>query len=77
MAMTLSKSELKPKLLDYLRRVEYQHDSIVVTSHGKPIAKIIPYDDSSETLREELTGTVLYYDKPLDPIGEDDWELHL
>ncbi len=38
----VSKSKLKPKLLEYLRHVEETQESLIITSHNKPVLKIEP-----------------------------------
>lgn len=74
MAISVSKSALKPKLLDYLRKVERDKQYIVVTDRNRPVARIVPYTDDGRDIFKELKGSVLSYDSPLDPVGEDDWE---
>lgn len=75
MHITVSKSKLKPKLLEYLRRVETTGEELVVTDRGKPVARIVPYrEEAKEDVLASLRGTVVRYDRPTDPVGEDDWE---
>ncbi len=40
--VTLSKSDLKARLLEHLRHVEATGDEIIITSHGREVAKIVP-----------------------------------
>ncbi len=47
---------------------------MIVTDHGKPVLEVRRYDNSSLTPLEELRGSVLRYDDPMEPVGEDDWE---
>lgn len=75
MSLTLSKSELKPKLLGYLRQLETHKEPIVVTDHGKPVAKIIPYTEDAEDILRELAHSVLHYEDPFEPVGLEDWDL--
>jgi prevent-host-death family protein len=42
----ISKSKLKPKMLEYFRKVEETGEPIVVTSHNKPVLKIEPIHPS-------------------------------
>jgi antitoxin (DNA-binding transcriptional repressor) of toxin-antitoxin stability system len=46
----------------------------VVTKHGKPVAKLVPYLESKpRSAFGALKGTVLRYERPFDPIeGEYD-----
>lgn len=70
---TVSKSELKPKLLEYLREVEASGQPILVTDHGRPVIRIDVYADEEDTLHS-LRGIVQRYDDPTGPVGESDWE---
>ncbi len=69
--MRTSVRELKDHLSDYLRRVQ-QGEEIVVTSHNRPVAKLVPFSDAEaqtgvtqaqfmaelEALHETLNGAV-------------------
>jgi prevent-host-death family protein len=46
--MKISKSDLKPKLFSYLRKVSETGRELVITEHGKPVLKIIPISESEE-----------------------------
>ncbi len=74
MMKTLSKAQLKPHLMEYLREVEELGMELVVTHHGKPTVRIVPYaaDHCHRVL--ELRGSVLRYDAALEPVGEELWE---
>jgi prevent-host-death family protein len=41
--ITISKSKLKPGLLEILREVERSRKELVITDHGRPVLKILPY----------------------------------
>ena len=74
MARLVSKSSFKAKALEYFREVESTGKELVITDHGKPVLKVVPYShDPAEALRA-LRGTVLRYDDPLEPVGLEDWE---
>jgi antitoxin (DNA-binding transcriptional repressor) of toxin-antitoxin stability system len=51
------------------RGVEY-----VVTKHGQPVAKLVPYrEPARKSFFGSMKGTVLDYERPFDPIdGEYD-----
>jgi prevent-host-death family protein len=71
---TLSKSQFKPRALEYFRRVERTGQEIIITDHGRPVAKIVPYKvDPAQALRS-LRGTVIEYRDPTEPVGLEDWE---
>ena len=77
--MRASVRELKDHLSDYLRRVE-NGEEIIVTSHRRPIAKLVPVPESEakrtptraevlaelEQLRKDLAKTI----PPQPPISE-------
>lgn len=76
--MTIAKSEIKPKLLNYLRKVEADKVTITITDRGKPVAQIIPFKEKGaqqEDPLEALRGSVLKYEDPFEPVGLKDWEL--
>ncbi len=53
-------------------RVRQTGVEYVVTKHGKPVAKLVPYTDSDKKpLFGSMKGTVLQYHRPLDPIDAD------
>lgn len=74
MNLTISKSQFKPQALNYLRMVENDKTSIIITHFGKPVAKIVPHSkpEFDETLL--LRDSVISYKDPLDPIGTEDWD---
>ena len=39
----VSKSRLKAKMLEYFRHVEETGEELIVTSHGTPTLKIVPF----------------------------------
>jgi prevent-host-death family protein len=70
----VSKSAFKAKALEYFREVESTGKELVITDHGKPVLKVVPYVyDPAEALRA-LRGSVVRYDDPLEPVGLEDWE---
>ena len=76
MAVSISKSRLKPKLLSYLRKVEQKKVAITVTDRGHPVAQIVPFRKRGKDPLKELRGSVLSYENPLEPVGVEDWELN-
>lgn len=74
MERLVSKSSFKAKALEYFREVESTGKELVITDHGKPVLKIVPYShDPAEALRS-LRGSVIRYVDPLEPVGLEDWE---
>ena len=69
----VQKSKFKPKAFEYFRQVE-QGESIVITDHGRPVARIVPYSAETGSAIGSLRGTLVAYQDPLEPVGETDWE---
>jgi len=72
-------TELRQNLPAYLAKVR-RGQRIKVTSRGKVIAEIVPPTaDKSEAdaARARLRGSVLKYDRPLEPVFEaEEWEMN-
>lgn len=74
MSQVVSKSKFKPRALEYFRQVEQSREEIIITDHGKPVLKVIPFAGDPEGDLEALRGTVLRYDDPTEPVALEDWE---
>ena len=71
---TVSKSQFKPKALEYFREIETTGKPHIITDRGKLVLKIVAYlSDPAESLRL-LRNSVVKYQDPLEPVGSDDWE---
>ena len=74
METVISKSQFKPQALEYFRKVETTRQELIITDHGRPVAKIVPYQGPGPDPLKELRNSVLKYDDPTEPVGVDDWE---
>lgn len=74
MGKMISKSKFKPKSLAYFRKIEESGEEIIITDHDKPVLKIIPYRAEPDDALLLLRNSVKKYDKPLEPVGIEDWE---
>jgi antitoxin (DNA-binding transcriptional repressor) of toxin-antitoxin stability system len=72
--MEISKSQFKSKALELFRRVEADGERIVVTDRGTPTLEVRRYVDRTRAPLEVLRGTVVRYDRPTDPVADDDWD---
>jgi prevent-host-death family protein len=70
----ISKSEFKPRALHYFREVEKTGKELIISDHGKPVLKIVPYVEDPEESLKVLRDTVLKYEDPTEPVGLEDWE---
>ena len=64
----------KATCLELMDRVRETGREYVVTKHGRPVARLVPYREPERTsLFGSMKGTLLKYERPFDPIdGEYD-----
>ena len=74
MPQSVSKSQFKPHSLEYFRKIEQTGEELVITDHGRPVLKVVPYVADPEECFRGLRNTVLQYDAPLEPVGVECWE---
>jgi len=70
----ISKSAFKPKALHYFRTVEQTGQELIITDHGLPVLKIVPFEEDQTSSLDFLRGSVIEYQEPLEPVGLEDWE---
>ena len=68
------KSIFKPKAFEYFRLVEQKRQEILITDHGRPVARISPVDEADEQELSALRGLLVKYIDPYEPVGSEDWE---
>lgn len=73
--ISVSKSKLKAKMLEYFRRVEESGEEIIVTSHNKPVLKIsrLEHTHTIHDVFSDIRGSVALDDSIMAP-ETDDWE---
>jgi prevent-host-death family protein len=74
MEQIVSKSKFKPQALEYFRQVEESGEPLIITDRGKPVLKILPYAKEPLKGLKALRDSVVKYEKPLEPVGLEDWE---
>ena len=74
MPQVVSKSKFKPRSLEYFRKIEQTGEELIITDHGRPVLKVVPFVEDQEECFRGLRNTVLKYDAPLEPVGAEDWE---
>ena len=70
----ISKSQFKARALEFFRQVETSGEPVVITDHGQPKLEIRRYQPPSRKPLDRLRGSVLRYDDPLAPVGDEDWD---
>lgn len=75
MVQSVSKSQFKAKALEFFRQVEAGGEPIVITDNGRPTLEIRRYQQPIPDPLAALRGSVLRYDDPFGPVGEEDWKM--
>ncbi len=71
---SVSKSKFKPRALEYFRQVQASGKELIITEHGKPVLKLVPFSSNPDETLRKLRGSVIRYRKPTEPVGLEDWE---
>jgi antitoxin (DNA-binding transcriptional repressor) of toxin-antitoxin stability system len=71
----VSKSQFKAKALEFFRQVESSGVSVIITDHGKPKLEVRSFRSQQDDPLSRLRGTVLRFDRPTEPVAEDDWQV--
>lgn len=71
---SISKSRFKARALEYFREVERTGRELVITDRGRPVLKLVPYRADPGRALMALRGTVVRYDAPTEPVGDEEWE---
>jgi antitoxin (DNA-binding transcriptional repressor) of toxin-antitoxin stability system len=74
MKKRVSKSAFKARALEFCREIEASGESLILTDRGRPVLEVRPYRDDEIDPLNTLHKSVSHYDRPTDPIGEDEWE---
>lgn len=65
-------AEFKATCLELMDRVRETGAEYVVTKHGTPVAKLVPYKaPGRKGVFGSMKGTLLKYERPFDPIDGD------
>jgi len=71
-AQQIAAAEFKARCLELMDRVRETGTEYVITKHGRPVARLVPVQElTKQPLFGALRGTVLEYERPLDPIDAD------
>ena len=55
--MEISATEFKAKCLQLMDRVKQSRETIVITKHGKPVARLMPPDEPIASLWASMAGS--------------------
>ena len=71
----VSKGALKARMLEYFREVEARGEELIVTSHGQPVLKVMPYrqECTVDQVFADVRGRIRYHGDLLEPTSAE-WE---
>ena len=68
----LAAADFKARCLELMDRVRETGAEYVITKHGEPVAKLVPYKAKQRRpVFGALKGTILKYERPFDPLDDD------
>ena len=71
---TVKASVFKAKCLHLMDVVNESGEEIVITKHGKPVSRLVPYRKQVDTLFGLHKGVVRSSENLLEPVG-DEWDV--
>ena len=73
--MEIAAGQFKAQCLQLMDRVKQTHEEIVITKHGRPVAKLVPVEDEvSSSFIGYMKGSVVVSGDIIAPV-EEDWEV--
>jgi len=69
----ISASELKANCSRMIARVERGRETLTITRHGRPVARLVPIDEEGQSLFGCLRGSVTIHGDIVDPLDVS-WE---
>jgi prevent-host-death family protein len=73
---TIPAGQFKTHCLALLDEVSQNHETLIVTKYGKPVARILPIDTKNDQDENPLKNSIVFEKNIIDPI-EDVWEATL
>lgn len=73
---TMAISKFKTYALRIIEEIAQNNETVVITKHGKPLAKVIPYEDEGKDIKMgQLSDTIVFEKDIITPFGEDLWDV--
>lgn len=73
---TMAISEFKTHALKIIDQLSKNQETIIITKRGKPLAKILPYEVTPDSIKPgQLADMLVFEDDIITPLGEDMWEV--
>jgi prevent-host-death family protein len=71
--MEIAAGQFKAQCLQLMDRVKQTHEEIVITKHGRPVAKLVPVEERGSSFIGYMRGSVVVSGDIIAPVDED-WE---
>jgi prevent-host-death family protein len=71
---TIGAGEFKARCLKLMDEVAEARTEIVITKHGRPVARLVPVDDEVQDSFGALAGSVTYLDEDIVSPDHDSWD---
>jgi prevent-host-death family protein len=72
-AKHIAAAEFKAHCLELMDLVQRSHQSLVITKHGRPVARLVPYESEPTDIVGFLAGSLASYDDIISPL-DDSWQ---
>ncbi len=73
---TMAISQFKAQALKIIDQIAQDHETMIITKRGKPLARILPYEENEDTAKPgQLADTLVFEEDIVSPLGEDMWEV--
>ena len=72
---TMPISQFKSHALRIISQIAENHEPMIITKRGKPLARILPYEETPSSPKPgRLAHTLVFEEDIISPLGEDIWE---
>ena len=68
--MKIPAGQFKAQCLKLMDEVNTRHEEVVITKRGKPVARLVPYEETSVPIHGFMKNTVTIIGDVVSPIGE-------
>ena len=72
--LTVNTYEAKTRLSELLQQVEQHHETVVICRNGTPVAKLVPWMESNDSLHQHpILKQVIIHEDPALPLTDENW----
>jgi len=74
MTQKVTKTTFKAHALEHFRQVLATKQPVVIMDKGKPVLKVVPYNDNKQDELKKFRGLLRKYVAPTKPVLDAEWE---